>query len=128
MRKEQLLQEIASLDEQITRLTAAAALPQYDSRQFPLGKWVLTALIFGWAEFGYRIPDAYIFHVKTARYAWYLTIFMVAVTLVSTFLWMMRGFNRHKNCDEYYTASRQARELQLRRKELQAELLVISGE
>lgn len=128
MRRELLLQEIANIDKELNRVVAASPLPAMNGRPFPLGAWVFAGMCLGWAEYGHRIPGAYLHYLQTARYAWYLGIAMAVVALFSTISWLVRSFGRSNKSENYFSASREARILQERRRDLQAELRAISGE
>ncbi len=128
MRRDNILREIANLDEEINRVIGATELPKLDARPFPLGTWIFAAMCFGWAEFGSMIPGAFHYHLQTGAYAWYLGLIMAGVAFLSTLSWLLRGRGDHNKSDAYYTASRKARVLQEQRQELQAELRAISGE
>lgn len=128
MRREDLLVEIARLDKEINRVLAATELPKIDTRPFPLGTWIFAGMCLAWTEFGYMIAGAELYHMQTATYTWYLAIVAAVAALLSTISWLVRGGGYRTKNDDYFNASRKARELQERRRDLQAELRAISGE
>ncbi len=127
MRREQLLKEIAEIDEEINKVVAATALPRLDARPFPLGTWIFAGMCFAWSEFGYKIPSAFHYYLQTETYARYMGIIIAIVAALSTISWLIRGSGQRGKNDDYFKTSRKARELQERRRDLQAELVAISG-
>jgi hypothetical protein len=128
MRREQLLDEIARVDEEINQTIASAQLPRIDVRPFPYSIWIITAAFFAWYFFGDRLPGAYAQYLATADYARILGWICAAVAALATVNWMLRGRGYHSKNEAYLNASRRARELQERRRELQSELRAITGE
>jgi len=128
MRREELLREIARLDEEINRTIGSAELPRIDVRPFPYSIWLFTIGCFAWALFGDRIPGAYVYYLESVRYAWYLGIICAGVGFIAVVNWLFRGRGYQAKSEAYVSASRKARELQERRRELQTELRAISGD
>lgn len=128
MRRDELLAEIARLDEEINRTVSTVELPRIDVRPFPWAIWVFTALCFAWFFFGDRIPGAYSHYLASVNYAWNIGLVCGIVAVLATINWMFRGRGYQAKSDAYVTASRHARELQERRRELQSELKSISAE
>ncbi len=126
MTREEILKEIARLDEEINRTVAAVELPKLEHRPFPLGMWFLTAGCFAWYRYGGQIPQAYIMHYETAMYAYYLGIIFGVIAVLATISWIVRGRGYSSKSEAYTAAGRSARELQERRRDLQAELRAIS--
>lgn len=126
MNREQILEEIARLDEEINRVLASAQLPKLEHRPFPLGLWALTGLSFAWWKYGDYLPGAYIYHFETAQYGFYLGIVFAVIAVLSSISWLIRGRGYGGKSEAYRSASRNARELQERRRELQAELKSLS--
>jgi len=126
MRREDLLREIAEIDDQINSVIGAVELPKLNAVPFPTGTWVLAILCFAWWQFGGYIPGAFIFHLETARWAFYLGLVLSVFGFISTVRWMFSGRSYEAQSSAYTDASRKARELQERRRDLQAELRAIS--
>ena len=126
MRRQDLLREIARLDDEINSTVAAAELPRLDYRPFPKGTWLFALLMLGWAEFGGYIPGSFYYHLQTARYDWYLGLVIALVAVLSTISWFMRSRGYKDKSEAYTEASRRARGLQERRRELQMELRALS--
>ena len=126
MKRDELLKEIARLDEEINRMVASAKLPSLDARPFPFGTWTFAIMCFAWWQYGDRIPGAYIYYLNTYNYAYYLGLVIGLVAILSTISWFLRGRGYQTKNSAYLTASRSARALQERRRELQAELRAIS--
>lgn len=131
MRREQLLREIAEIDDRINQAVTSAELPTFEYKPFPLGTWILAIMLFAWSRFGSMIPEAYAYYDQTKTYAFYGAIVLGALALIRSVLWLLRGHGGRayqKKSSAYMEASRDARELQEKRRELQAELRAISGE
>ena len=128
MRREELLAEIARLDEEINRTIASAELPRIDVRPFPYAIWLFTALCFAWVYLGNRVLSDYALYLDTVSYAWNIGIICGIVAVLATINWIFRGRGYQAKSDAYTIASRRARELQERRRELQTELKSISSE
>jgi MFS superfamily sulfate permease-like transporter len=128
MNREQLLQEIARLDEEINRVVGSTRLPALEYRPFPIGTWITAAMFFAWWKFGDRLPGAYVYHYQSQNYAFYLGLIFIVIAIFSSISWFIRSRKYGKTSEEYTAASRDARELQERRRELQAELRALSKE
>ena len=122
MKREELQREIARLDDEINRVISSVELPKLDVRPFPTGTWLFAFLCLAWWLYGYKIPGAYDYHLQTSVWAFRLGALMAMVALLSTISWVLRGRGYQNRSDAYTNASRKARELQERRKDLQAEL------
>lgn len=128
MKRDELLAEIARLDEEINRIVTSVELPHIDHRPFPMGLWLFCGICFAWYYFGDRLPGIYSYYVMSAHYAWYAGIIFILIAIYATLRWALGGRSYHRQSQEYTQASLQARELQERRRELQAELRAISAE
>lgn len=128
MKRDDILAEIARIDEEVNRTVSSVELPWLDVRPFPYGIWIFAALCYAWTHFGYRIPGAYAIHMETAPYSRYLGIICAVVGLLATINWLFRGRGYRAETDAYVQATRRARDLQERRRELQSELKVISSD
>ena len=122
MRREDLLREIARIDDEINAVVGAAELPRLNAVPFPTGTWVLAILCLAWWQFGGHIPGVFIFHLETARWAFYVGLLLAVFGFLSTIRWMFSGRSYQEKSSAYTDASRKARELQERRRDLQAEL------
>jgi type VI protein secretion system component VasK len=128
MRREQLQREIARLDEEINQVISSTEIPRLDMRPFPTGTWIFAILCFAWSLFGGLIPGAGVYHMETAGWAWIAGIVFVILAVISTISWFLRRRGYKERSGEYLQASRQARELQEKRRDLQAELRSLNEE
>ena len=122
MRREDIQREIARLDDEINRVVGSAELPKLQARPFPSGTWMLAILCLAWWQFGGYIPGTFRFHLETARWAFYIGLALAAMAFISTVFWMFSGQGYETKSQAYTDASRKARELQERRRDLQSEL------
>lgn len=131
MRRDEILAEIARLDEQINRTVSRVELPRVDAYPFPVGIWVFTLACFAWYLYADDIPATAMYHLQTAVYAKYLGWICGGFALLATMNWAYRALSSRRDrskSEAYMAASRQARELQERRRELQAELRSLTEE
>ncbi len=128
MNRESLQRRIAQLDEEINQVITATEIPKLDVRPFPTGTWLVAILCFAWSQFGSLIPGARQYHLETAKWAWIAGIVLGVIAILSTISWFFRRRGYKGRSDNYMAASRKARELQEKRRELQAELRSLTEE
>ncbi len=117
MRREEMLQEIASLDDQINTHLAGAKIPTLDKRPFPLGTWIVALIFFALTYYGHLIPEVGAQIHEYGKWFWYAGILMAVVALLSTLSWIMSKLKKD-NTTEYREATAKVKVLQERRQEL----------
>ena len=85
---------------------------------FPGANWVLTALCFGWWQFGDMAKQSW--HDMSAQYAFYAGIVVGIIAVIRTVLWLVKG--KSKATKGYMKATQNVAELQKQRQELQQQL------
>lgn len=118
---EEIQKQIAELDKQINQILVEKRLPPLKPpKPFPLGSWILAAVVGAYYLFGDLLPAVGGLHAAYQTYALYATLALGAYALLRTVLWLFSG--KPKTPPEYIEATRQVQELQNQRRLLEKEL------
>ncbi len=117
MRRDEMMQEIASLDDQINTQLAGAKLPSLDKPSFPLGTWLIAAVFYGLSLYGALLPEVGPQMKEYSVYFFWGAVIIAVFALLGTFSWMIKMF-RTENTESYRAATAQVKVLQDRRQEL----------
>lgn len=117
MRRDEMLQEIASLDDQINTHLAGAKIPTLDKKPFPLGTWIVAAIFFALSYYGHLIPEVGEQIHQYGKWMLYAGILMAVLAVLSTLAWIMSKLKKD-NTTEYREATAKVKVLQERRQQL----------
>ncbi len=120
--REELQQQLADLDRQISAELGKTKLPELRSehRQFPGATWILAALCFGWYALGASVPVAGEYHAMTAQWVMYAGILLAVIAALRTLLWLTK--RNPKGDAQYVESTGRVRELQAMRRDLMKQM------
>lgn len=118
---EDIQRQIGELDKRINQILTEHRLPPLKPpKPFPLGTWIVAAVLGAYYLFGDMIPVVGEYRGNYANYVMYATVAVAALALLRTALWLISRAPRTP--PEYIEVTRQVQELQNQRRLLEAEL------